>query len=195
MKSTLTAQQQRLLKKSKASVRSVLNRPVTTNIGRQYLNQTALTHTKGQKKGKYMGNRAIITTMDKDIGIYVHWNGGLDSVTAFLKYCELRGFRGFPDEYGIARLTQVISNFFGGDLSIGVTAHPEHWINGCDNGAYIVDGWRIVEHLDMDEDGNYTPWHTDYHEGYDITEMVMDIDTCQPEQDRLGEEKIREAMK
>ena len=37
-----------------------------------------------------MGNRAVITTkenMDNNgIGIYLHWNGGRDSVRAFLKY-------------------------------------------------------------------------------------------------------------
>lgn len=44
-----------------------------------------------------MGNRAVITTSKStdiknstDIGIYLHWNGGRDSVQAFLKYCELK---------------------------------------------------------------------------------------------------------
>lgn len=27
-----------------------------------------------------MGNRAVITTSDKKMGIYLHWNGGRDSV-------------------------------------------------------------------------------------------------------------------
>lgn len=43
-----------------------------------------------------MGNRAVITTSKapdvsgaKDLGIYLHWNGGRDSVEAFLKYCVL----------------------------------------------------------------------------------------------------------
>lgn len=68
-----------------------------------------------------MGNRAVITTskdveVDKsnDIGIYLHWNGGRDSVEAFLTYCRISGFR--PPEhdcYGWARLCQVIANFFG----------------------------------------------------------------------------------
>ena len=31
-----------------------------------------------------MGNRAVITTEKKDLGIYLHWNGGRDSVEAFL---------------------------------------------------------------------------------------------------------------
>ena len=64
-----------------------------------------------------MGNRAIITTKDKKIGVYLHWNGGLDSVNAFLKYCELKGYRS-PDSsnYGFARLCQVIGNYFGSSL-------------------------------------------------------------------------------
>lgn len=37
-----------------------------------------------------MGNRAIVKPEGKDIGVYLHWNGGIDSVTAFLKYCELK---------------------------------------------------------------------------------------------------------
>lgn len=30
-----------------------------------------------------MGNRAVITTEEKQIGVYLHWNGGRDSVQAF----------------------------------------------------------------------------------------------------------------
>ena len=69
-----------------------------------------------------MGNRAVITTQDEKMGIYVHWNGGYDSVNAFLKYCELRGYRSPTEDltYGFARLAQVICNFFGGGLSCGV---------------------------------------------------------------------------
>lgn len=66
-----------------------------------------------------MGNRAVITTREDwkcgGVGIYLHWNGGRDSVNAFLKYCELKGYR--PPEkdcYGWASLAKVISNFFGG---------------------------------------------------------------------------------
>ena len=55
-----------------------------------------------------MGNRAIIKPEGKNIGVYLHWNGGIDSVTAFLKYCELRGFRAFDDAYGMARFCQIV---------------------------------------------------------------------------------------
>ena len=73
-----------------------------------------------------MGNRAVITTStdinvseSNDIGVYLHWNGGRDSVEAFLLYCKLKGYRTPEyDNYGWARLCQVIGNFFGGGLSI-----------------------------------------------------------------------------
>ena len=35
-----------------------------------------------------MGNRAVITTPDKKIGVYLHWNGGRDSVEGFLQTCK-----------------------------------------------------------------------------------------------------------
>ena len=44
-----------------------------------------------------MGNRAVITTRENfennGIGVYLQWNGGRDSVSAFLEYCRLRNFR------------------------------------------------------------------------------------------------------
>lgn len=30
-----------------------------------------------------MGNRAVITTPDKKMGVYLHWNGGRDSVEPY----------------------------------------------------------------------------------------------------------------
>ena len=46
-----------------------------------------------------MGNRAVITTEigwacpTNHLGVYLHWNGGRDSVQAFLTYCKLKGYR------------------------------------------------------------------------------------------------------
>ena len=36
-----------------------------------------------------MGNRAIIKGKNQALGVYVHWNGGYDSVNAFCTYCCL----------------------------------------------------------------------------------------------------------
>jgi hypothetical protein len=48
---------------------------------------------KLKKVRNTMGNRAVITTEDKQLGVYVHWNGGRDSIEAFLLYCKIKGYR------------------------------------------------------------------------------------------------------
>ena len=71
-----------------------------------------------------MGNRAVITTKERKIGLYLHWNGGRDTVEPLLKYCELQGYRPpSQDCYGWARMCQVMGNFFGGSLSLGIGAY------------------------------------------------------------------------
>ena len=127
-----------------------------------------------------MGNRAIIQPINSTMGVYLHWNGGLDSVTAFLKYCEMKGYRPFggkySDGYGIARFCQVVGNYFGGNCSIGLVNNvTRDDAEALDNGIYIIDGWKIVKRI-----GRETP-----SEGYNITEMLCDIDDAQPEAERL----------
>lgn len=45
-----------------------------------------------------MGNREIITTENgwrnkkNNLGIYLHWNGGRDSIEGFLTYCKLKEY-------------------------------------------------------------------------------------------------------
>ena len=96
-----------------------------------------------------MGNRAIITDTQKKIGIYLHWNGGPESVHAFLKYAQMHVRRG-DSEYGMARLTQIIANFFGGYLSVGLTPVTDMNLHQRmeDNGVYIIDDqFEVVERL------------------------------------------------
>ena len=108
------------------------------------------------------------------------WNGGRDSVEAFLEYCKLRNFR--CDNYGVARMCQVVGNWFGGTLSIGTVANikdeDSDWV---DNGIYVVKNWEIIKRIpdDMEEQM--------YH---DKIEMLLDIDKEQPERDRLGAQYI-----
>lgn len=143
-----------------------------------------------------MGNRAVITIKDKyttsgwsesNLGIYLHWNGGRDSVQAFLTYCKIQGFRSPDvDSYGWARLAQVIANFFGGDgLSVGVGRCGSLDCDNFDNGVYIIQGWDIVGR--------------DYSEGreqdsYDLEEMLRYIDEQQPVKMQLGPARIAEAL-
>lgn len=125
-----------------------------------------------------MGNRAVITTEDKQMGVYLHWNGGRDGVEAFLHYCDLQGFRSPDcDTYGWARLCQVIGNFFGGGLSVGIGLYDRLDTDNWDNGVYIIKGWRIV--------GREFNRHAE-QSSYDHADMLHDIDDSQPEHMRLG---------
>lgn len=132
-----------------------------------------------------MGNSAVITTKraikdGKGIGIYLHWNGGRDSVEGFIKYCELKGYRypGGDDGYGLARLVQVIGNYFGGNCSIGIDVF-DFTCNSIwtDNGVYVLDKWEIV-------DRRYAPY-VEQNE-CSLNDMLKGIDECMPEPEQLG---------
>lgn len=94
-----------------------------------------------------MGNRAVIGFENQKTGIYLHWNGGEESVKAFLDCAKSLGVRDpVSDSYGVARLTQIIGNFFGGSLSVGIGDLESLDCDNYDNGTYIVGkGWEIVE--------------------------------------------------
>lgn len=129
-----------------------------------------------------MGNRAVITTEKRDLGVYLHWNGGRDSVEAFLRYCELRGFRSpDSDEYGWARLCQVIANFMGASgLSVGISRYTtDKQMDPGDNGVYVIRGWEIVDRVYP-----YTPFEEERE--YPLDAMLREIDASQPEDQRLG---------
>ena len=133
-----------------------------------------------------MGNRAVITTEEKKIGVYLHWNGGYDSVNAFLTYCKLRDFREPEDDnYGWARLCQIVSNYFGGDLSIGIDTLDCLDCKNGDNGVYIIKNWEIV--------GREFAPRFEQNE-YDLVKMVIEIDEEQPEKSRLGADYIKRRL-
>jgi hypothetical protein len=93
-----------------------------------------------------MGNRAVIAINRYDeinqdsIGFYLHWNGGRDSVEAFLEATkQLMGDRLGDAEYGTARLAQVIGTYMGGNLSFGIDLCKNLDCDNGDNGVYVVD--------------------------------------------------------
>lgn len=128
-----------------------------------------------------MGNRAVITTRENfennGIGIYLHWNGGKDSVQAFLKYCEVKGYRApSTGGYGWSYLCGVITNFFGDGLSCDVDTVNNLDCDNWDNGTYIIDGWKII-----DREFCYGKEQM-VHDMYD---MIKAIDEKMPEHMRL----------
>ena len=129
-----------------------------------------------------MGNRAVITTNKElnDTGIYLHWNGGRDSVEAFLAYCDLKHYRKPEnDSYGYAMLVNVITNYFGDGLSCDVGNCQHLDCDNYDNGVYIIKDWRIVDRL-----YSYGEQYV-----YDFVSMINDIDAKQPEHMQLTREE------
>ena len=141
-----------------------------------------------------MGNRAVITSInnlkikedgtkeliDEGIGIYLHWNGGRDSIEAFLAYCDMKRYRKpEQDSYGYAMLVNVITNWFGNGLSCDVNTLNRLDCDNYDNGVYVIKDWRVVDRV--------------YSRGeqyeYDFKEMLQLIDESQPEDMRLTDEE------
>lgn len=135
-----------------------------------------------------MGNRCVITTRQNwrsgGIGIYLHWNGGRDSVEAFLKYCEIRGFMSpSEDNYGWAQLSRVIGNFLGDSVGIDTMWHLD--VDNGDNGVYIIEGWKIIDrkHFDGLEQQSYDP-----------DDMLLSIDEAQPKEEQLRDFLLAEPV-
>lgn len=129
-----------------------------------------------------MGNRAVITTNEnlEETGIYLHWNGGRDSVEGFLTYCKLKGYR--PPEqdcYGWAYLAGVITNFFGNGFSCGIDKAEYLDCNNYDNGTYIIKDWLIVGRKFDDC----------VRDEYSLHDMLQEIDSRMPEHMRLTEDE------
>lgn len=120
-----------------------------------------------------MGNRAVVTFANREsslehyikdasrpmhlegyvkdhpdtIGVYLHWNGGYDSIKPFCMACKELDYRDpVYDNYGIACFVQLVRNFFGLDgLSVGVDVLSRLDCDNGDNGVFVIDGnWKIV---------------------------------------------------
>ena len=106
-----------------------------------------------------MGNRAVIQMQGQNVGIYLHNNGGLDTIQPLLDVAKEYGVRG--DDYGIARLAQMMGNFLGGTLSVGVSTIDRLDLDNCDNGTYVIDQrFNIVERL-FQRNPEQTHWNYD----------------------------------
>lgn len=110
-----------------------------------------------------MGNRATVIFWDGKArcspAVYLHWNGGPESVYAFLEELDRRGVRADQD-YEAARFIQLIGEFFdqdkGSGLSLGVANGPRAITPDAlakvqtdhgDNGFYIVN--RVAEPMEV----------------------------------------------
>lgn len=98
-----------------------------------------------------MGNRANVIFTNKDKTefsptIYLHWNGGPESIYGFLEELNRRNVR--DDQcYEAARFCQIVGEYIDGGLSLGLyngpkSSKPEDLLGALgdptDNGLYLV---------------------------------------------------------
>lgn len=119
-----------------------------------------------------MGNRAVIQIERNPLEIYLHWNGGRDSIEPILKYAKQVKIR--SGDYGVARLCQIIGNTLGGTLSLGVA--PKGYYSGDeDNGTYVLDDeLNIVDRIGVSEEFVEESYH-DPDEMFDCVREKNDI--------------------
>ena len=100
-----------------------------------------------------MGNRAVVIFVDEETNyispaVYLHWNGGAESVYRFLDELDRRKVRS-GQGYDCARFIQIVGEAFDRDgvsgISLGVSAPPVslsledvQMLNPGDNGIYLV---------------------------------------------------------
>jgi hypothetical protein len=145
-----------------------------------------------------MGNRAVITLAKKptenSVGIYLHWNGGAESVLAFAETAKHFGVRFYDETYATARLAQIIGNFFGGTTSVGVGILGQLDCENYDNGTYRIsfendevvleqspDGEKDWKRLDNDQLRKHEYWQeTEESEGILATIIAKNKPFFQP---------------
>lgn len=93
-----------------------------------------------------MGNRAVVQFKGdaEKVGVYLHWNGGPESVMAFIQTMVDRGWT--RTDYAPARMCGVVSEFFDGhgedDRGSSLGVYPIEETNGMadyDNGLFQVE--------------------------------------------------------
>ena len=132
-----------------------------------------------------MGDRAVISNKSKNLGVYLHWYGYREFVESVLAYCDVKQYRSpdVDDEYGWARLCQVLGNTLGGTISLGIGRFERMDTDNWDNGTYIIEGWDIKERLYKQ------------YEDAQMKDSMFDnlkyINEKQPEDERLKEEELK----
>lgn len=110
-----------------------------------------------------MGNRAVITFDKKpkpsSLGIYLHWNGGPESVLAFVEAADKLDVRKGDSSYEIARVVQIIGNYFGGTTSLGVDLLKRLDCANRNNGIYRVSRTAAATTVEQNKLGKLDgPW-------------------------------------
>lgn len=107
-----------------------------------------------------MGNRAVITfkTTPKAQCVYLHWNGGRDSVEAFLRAAKFNGAKGHGPA-ALRVLAATAQRFIGGSVYMQTYGHAD--TNNFDNGVYVIDNnMQIVARIFAPREEQVNPART-----------------------------------
>ena len=122
-----------------------------------------------------MGNRAVISFQDpsvttlklSEVGIYLHWNGGLESIEGFCKAATDLNIN------EPARFIQMLGNWFGGNQSLYVDVISRLDYDNYDNGTYVLSKasgeWKVVKRFFVDIE-----YKINGHDEY-VQEMADDV--------------------
>ena len=100
-----------------------------------------------------MGNRAVITqsTASNAPCIYLHWNGGADSVKGFLAVAKNFDITGSPTEQMDILAELLAKHFFNCEVNQKTVYRQEYGssdTDNYDNGVYLIDSkWDLVDRL------------------------------------------------
>lgn len=151
-----------------------------------------------------MGNRAIVIfkESEKEFGpqIYLHWNGGVESIMAFITEMERRGHLRNDCSYATARFICVVGDFFrqmGKDysdtgLSLGIyePPHPATFekISHGDNGVFVVSNSAHTKGFEVHQNGELVNRQKIEKDGQfkGMVEFFQRLDNCI----RLGKDKL-----
>lgn len=127
-----------------------------------------------------MGNRAVITTEESTIGIYLHWNGSREKIAPVLEYCRLSGATS-PTQQNRKGWSKLITVMVNGGLEPEIVNMPtdsqalNDYARELDNGIYFIKDWSIVHRI--------YPYENFPHD-VDLDELRL-INEGQPARDQL----------
>ena len=88
-----------------------------------------------------MGNRAVIELEQSGLGIYMHWNGGRDSIEPLLHVAKEYKIQSKGKYFLLSSLCKMIANSFTSSTYSPVEANPIDTLDcdNFDNGVYVIN--------------------------------------------------------
>lgn len=121
-----------------------------------------------------MGNRAVITKLGSEKGIYLHWNGGMDSVKPIVWFAKH-----FIFDMEELDAINFVAKCWGLDPDYRNASELD--CNNYDNGVYIVNNGVIIGRV-------YAP--SKEQDSYDFDEMVDSLNSAMPKNYRKSREFV-----